>query len=131
MMNRKTSCIQKDPQKETIISNHRPLMCLPMIWKIRTKEEIHCSLKCRGLFPEAQKGTKWTDDILYINQYILKAGKCGYDMDWLQKTSTIWPHKLVWYCQNVWKCIKYTTKSENSSWKELSAGGQTLAAVKI
>ena len=65
-----------------ISSNYRPIMCLPMMWKILTaqiKEEIYYSLVCHGLFPKEQKGyrreTRGTGDLLYIDQHILKATK--------------------------------------------------------
>ena len=41
--------------------------------------KIYCSLLCYGLFPEEQKGYSGgrggTNDLLYIDQYILKEAK--------------------------------------------------------
>ena len=55
----KTTLIQKDTLKGTSSNNYRPIMCLPVIWKILTaqiKEEIYYSLISCGLFPEEGKG---------------------------------------------------------------------------
>ena len=94
----KTTLIQKDPRKGTIPSNYRPITCLPIMWKILTaqiKEEIYYSVDCRGLFPEEQKGcrkgTRGADDLLYIDQHILKEAKNkgkepSHCMDRLQKS---------------------------------------------
>ena len=51
----KTTLIQKDPSKGTAPNNYKPIICLPMMWKISTaqiKEEIYYSLINRGLFPD-------------------------------------------------------------------------------
>ena len=70
--------IQKDPNKGTAPNNHRPITCLPMMWKIsiaQIREEIYYSLISRGLFPEEQKGcckgSRGTAELLYIDQHIL------------------------------------------------------------
>ena len=78
-----TTQIQKSPSPQGKISrNHRPIMCLLMMWKILTvqiREEIYYSLICRGLYLEEQKrfstGTKRTNDLLYTDQYMLKGAK--------------------------------------------------------
>ena len=49
---------QKDPRKGTIPSNYKPIMFLPIIWKILTaliKEEIYYLRDCRGLFLKNKK----------------------------------------------------------------------------
>ena len=78
----KTTLIQKDPIKETAPNNYRPITCLPMMWKILTaqrRKEIYYSLTIHGLFPDEQKGcrkgSRGTEDLLYIDQHILNESK--------------------------------------------------------
>ena len=55
----RTTLIQKHPNKGNAPNNHRPITCLPVMWKILTaqiREEIYHSLTSRGLFPDEQKG---------------------------------------------------------------------------
>ena len=80
----KTTLIQKDPKKETVSNNYRPITCLSIIWKILTaqiREEIYYSLISRDLFPDEQKGwhkrTRGTGELLYIDQHTLKETKTG------------------------------------------------------
>ena len=82
MTKRRAILIQKDPRKRTTPDNYRPIMCLPMMWKILTaqlKEEIYFSLISRGLFPEEQKGcckgARNTGELLNIDQHILNESK--------------------------------------------------------
>ena len=74
--------IQKDPNKETAPNNNRPIICVPMMWKILTaqiREEIYYSLISRGWFPDEQKGCRkgprGTAELLYIDQHILNESK--------------------------------------------------------
>ena len=78
----KTTLIQKDPSKGTAPNNYRPIICLPMMWKILTaqiREEIYYSLISCGLFPDEQKGcrkgSRGTAELLYIDQHILNESK--------------------------------------------------------
>ena len=77
-----TTLIQKDPSKESVSNNYRPITCLPMMWKISTaqiREEIYFSLTNRGLFPGEQKGYhkgfRGTAELLNIYQHILNERK--------------------------------------------------------
>ena len=77
-----TTLIQKDPSKGTAPNNYRPIICLPMMWKILTaqiREEIYYSLTSCGLFPDEQKGCRkgprGTAELLYIDQHILNESK--------------------------------------------------------
>ena len=77
----KTTLIQKDTLKRTAPNNYRPLIYLPVIWKIRTAQigEIYFSLISRGIFPDESKGcrkrTRGTEELLYIDQHILNESK--------------------------------------------------------
>ena len=78
----KTTLIRKDPRKETVPNNYRPITCLPMMWKILTAQirvKIYYSPTSRGLFPDEQKGcrkeSRGTAELLYIDQHILNESK--------------------------------------------------------
>ena len=78
----KTILIQKDPLKGTVPNNYRPIMCLPITWKIHTekiREEIYDLLTSRRLFLEEQKGchkgSRGTGELLYTDQHILDVNK--------------------------------------------------------
>ena len=82
MTKRKTTLIQKDPLKGTSLINYRPITCLRRIWKIITahiREDIYYSLTSRLLFPKEQKGcrkgSRDTEELLYIHQHILNESK--------------------------------------------------------
>ena len=124
MTKRKTTLIQKDPSKRTAPNNYRSITPLPIMWKILTAqiwEEIYYSLTSRGLFPGEQKGcckgSRGTEELLYIDQHILNENKIkwknlamawtdykkAYDMV-LQMDNKLpqnvqnikWSHKLYW-----------------------------------
>ena len=71
----KTTLIQKDPSKETVPNNYRPITCLSMMWKILTTQ----IRESRGLFPDEQKGcrkgSRGTAELLFIDQHILNESK--------------------------------------------------------
>ena len=57
-MKGKTIMIGKDPQKETIPGNYRPITCLPRMWKIltaRIKEYIFTSRESEEYFEKKRK----------------------------------------------------------------------------
>ena len=93
----RTTLIQKDPSKGSVLNNYRLITCLPMMWKILTaqvREEIYYSQTSRGLFLEKQKRcckeSKGTAMLLLIDQHILNESKTrlkksNYGLDWLQK----------------------------------------------
>ena len=82
MTKRRTTLIQKDPNKETTPNNYRPTNCLPMMWKILTaqiSENIYYSLLSHGLYPEELKGCckgSWVRaELLNIDKHILNDSK--------------------------------------------------------
>ena len=82
MTKRKDNINPKGPSKGTAPNNYRPIICLPMMWKILTgqiKEKIYYSLTSRGLFPDEQKGcrkgSRGSAELLYIDQHILNESK--------------------------------------------------------
>ena len=64
------------PNQKNPPNNYRPIICLPMMWKIWTgqiREKINYSIKSRGLFPKEQKGCRkgpsCTGELLYVDQH--------------------------------------------------------------
>ena len=59
VINGKTTLIQKDPENDTISSDHKTITCLLIRLKILSaliREEIYHSQECCELFAEEQKG---------------------------------------------------------------------------
>ena len=57
----RTSLILKDKNKGNIVTNFRPITCLPMVWKLLTgiiSEKIYYHLESKHLLPEEQKGCR-------------------------------------------------------------------------
>ena len=101
---RKTTLIQKDPSNGNAPNNYRPIICLPMMWKILTvqiREKIYDSLTSRRLFPDEQKGcrkrSKGTTELLYVDQHTLNESKTrrkNLAIAWIDyKKHMIWFHK--------------------------------------
>ena len=54
----KTSLLQKDMSKGNVASNHRPITCLPLMWKSLTgviSDQIYAHLDQEKLLQEEQK----------------------------------------------------------------------------
>ena len=78
-MYRRTVLCQKDPVKGNSVENFRPIICLPLMWKLLTgmiSEDIYFSMENENLLPEEQKGyrrkSRGTKDQLLIDKTILK-----------------------------------------------------------
>ena len=78
----KNTLIQKDLSKGIAPNNYKPIICLPMMWKIliaQIREEIYYSLTSRRLFPEEQKGccqgSRSTTELFCIDQHIPNESK--------------------------------------------------------
>ena len=143
----RTTLIQKDPGKGNIASNYRPITCLPLMWKILTgqiAERIYMSMDRRGLLPEEQKGcrigTKGANDLLYIDQMILKEvrkRRKNIAMGWIdyKKAYDMIPHSWILECLRMFKISEPVVKFIGNSmedWKvDLTAAGDKLAEVGI
>ena len=143
----KTALIQKDPLKGAATNNYRPTTCLPMMWKIlRTQiwEEICYSLTSRGLFPEGHrgchKGTSGTEELLYIDQYILNESKTkpkNLDMTWIdyKKIYDMVAQSWIINCLKMYKIshevINFIEKTTKTWRGELEARRKSLAEAKI
>ena len=76
------SLLQKDKSKDNVASNHRPITCLPLMWKFLTgviADQIYAQLDQDKLLPEEQKGcrknSRGTNDLLYIDRAVIKEVK--------------------------------------------------------
>ena len=61
MVKGRTVLIPKDPEKEWVIGNYRPIACLSLMWKLLTgifAEKIYDHLKNNNLLPDEQKGCR-------------------------------------------------------------------------
>ena len=124
----KTTLIQKDPLKKPPPNNYRPIICLPMMWKILTaqiREEIYYSLTSRRLFPKEQKGCyKWsrdTGELLYTDQHNLNESK-SYGLGWLQKGIWYGPAKLHNKLPQKVQNIRWTNKLYRENHENLESG---------
>ena len=137
----KTTLIQKDTSKRTTPNNYRPIIFLPIVWKILTaqiREEIFYSLTSHGLFPDEQKwchkGSRGTPELLYIDQYIVKESKTrqkNLAMAWIdyKKAFDMVPQIWIINCLKMYKIsdevINFIEKTMKT-WKvELTAGGRS------
>ena len=77
-----TVLIQNDPAKGTVVSNYRPIACLPVMWKLLTgifADKIYDHLLMNSILPYEQKGcrkgARGTKDQLLIDKVVLKEVK--------------------------------------------------------
>ena len=57
----RTALLQKDKSKGNIASNYRPIICLPLMWKLLSgviEDRIYGCLDQQKLLPEEQKGCR-------------------------------------------------------------------------
>ena len=78
----RTSLLQKDKSKGNVVSNYRPITCLPLMWKLFTgviADQIYAHWDQEKLLPEEQKGYKkgsrGTNNLLYIDRAVIKEVK--------------------------------------------------------
>ena len=129
----------------TVLINYRPITCLPLMWKILIgviAEEVYKSLEEREILPEEQKGcrkgSKGTNDLLYIDKQILrevKSKRKNIAMGWIdyRKAFDIVPHSWMLECLQMFKVaenVSCLVSNSMKSWKvEMSYGRETLAEV--
>ena len=112
MVTGKTLHCVKNIEKENLVSNFRPITCLPLIWKFLTgtlAEELYEHLKKTNLLPCEQKGcrkeSRDTKDQLLIDKMIVK------DCKRRLTSLTVAPyHKATKWChivghRSAWKCL--------------------------
>ena len=71
----RTSLLQKHKSKDNVASNYRPVTCLPLMWKLLTgviADQIYAHLDQEKLLPGCRKGSRGTNNLLYIDRAVLK-----------------------------------------------------------
>ena len=147
MTKEKTTLIQKDHLKGIAQNNYRPIMFLPMIWKILTaqiSEEIYDLLTSRRLFPEEQKGcrkrSRDTGELLYIDPHILNESKTkrkNLAMAWIDYKKAFYMVPQTWIINCLKMCkisdevINFIEKTIKTWRVVLTTRGKSLAEVQI
>ena len=76
MTKRRTILKLKEKENGKTASNHRPITCLPLVWKLLTPviAEVYGFLDTNLLVPQEQKGcrrkSRGTNDLLFIDKII-------------------------------------------------------------
>ena len=75
----RTTLIQKDPEKGNAANNYRPIVCLPLMWKLLTivlVKNVRAHLSEKNVLLEEQKGcrkdSRGMKDPLLIDNHVLK-----------------------------------------------------------
>ena len=141
----RTSLLHKDKIKGNVTSNHRPITCLPLMWKLLTgviADQIYAHLDQEKLLPEEQKGcrkgSRGTNDLLYIDRAVIKEVKSRHNlaMAWIDyKKAYMVPHLWIIECSDllgVAENIKSLLVNSMKRWKVmLRSGNFELGEVKI
>ena len=82
LTNGRTSLLQKAKSKSNVASTYRPIICLPLMWKLMNRaiaDHIYAHLDQEKLLPEEQKGgrkgCRGTNDLLYTDRAVITAVK--------------------------------------------------------
>ena len=142
-----TVLIMKDESKGPVVSNYRPIACLPTTYKLLTgvlAETIYEHISSHGELPIEQKGCKkksrGTKDQLLIDKMILKnckKAKKNLHMAWIdyKKVYDMVPQSWILKCLELSEIAANTSKLiENSmkTWRTtLVAGSTVLGKVNI
>ena len=98
---------QKDPSKGNAVNNYRPILCLPLMWKLMTETVAECIynfLDVSDKLPVEQKGCKkesrGTKDQLLIDKMILhdcRKRNTNLGMAWIdyKKAYDMAPHSWI------------------------------------
>ena len=143
----RTVLLLKDIKKGNIVSNYRPITCLPLMWKLLTgmiAEDMYIHLEGRGILPEEQKGCKkgsrGTNDLIYIDQQILrevKSRKKNLTTGWIdyKKAYDNVRHSWIKECLHMFGIAENVVSLLDQSmraWKtELTYGNDVLGEVEI
>ena len=143
----RTCLILKDKSKGNIVSNYRPITCLPLMWKLLTgiiAEEIYQHLQEKHLLPDEQKGcrrnSRGTKDQLMIDKMVLRNCKrrmTNLCIAWIdyKKAYDLVPHSWIRRCLKFFKIsgkVRNPLEYAMPQWRvELTSGGERLADVQI
>ena len=135
MDDQKTTLIQNlSLQKRTSLNNYWPIMCLQMMWKILTaqiKEEVNHSLRNRKDAVREPEGQKRYYKLINTSSTRVKRDEKNLPMariDVVSQSCII--HYLKKY-KITDEVIKFIEKTMETWRVELTAGGKSLAEVKI
>ena len=133
-------------QKRNLVSNFRPITCLPIIWKLLTgilAEELYEHLEKTNSLPcgqkEYRKGSRGTKDQLLIGETVVKDCKrrlTSLAVAWIEyfKAYDMVPHNWIQKCMEVFGVAVNVRSFVNASMKlcntELTAGNQRLGNLK-
>ena len=143
----KTVLRQKHPSKGNAVDNSRPILCLPLMWKLMTRtiaESIYNFLDVNDKLPVEQKGCKkksrGTKDQLLTDKTILRDCRIRHTnmgMAWIdyKKAYDMVPHswileslELVQGSDNILEFVKRSI----ANWQtELTSCGESLVKVNI
>ena len=143
----RTCLILKDKNKGNVVSNFRPITCLPVIWKLFTGilgEEIYRHLEMSNLLPDEQKGCRHecrgTKDNLMIDKMVFKNCKSrltNLSFAWIdyRKAYDMVPHSWIIKCLKSFKIadnIVEVIMRSMENWKvQLTSAGKNLGEVNI
>ena len=143
----KTSLIMKDKEKGPIVSNFRPITCLPLMWKLLTSvlsDAMYEHLEGKGLLVDEQKGcrrkSRGTKDQLLIDKMVMRSCKrrlCGLGMAWIdyRKAYDLIPHTWLLKCMNMFglasNMVSLLENSMNTWRTELTSGKNVFGEVPI
>ena len=139
--------LQKDKSKGNVASNYRPIICLPLMWKLLTvviADQIYAHLDDEKVLPEEQKGcrkgSRGTNDLLCFDRAVIKEVKSrnkNLAMAWIdyKKAYDMVPHYWVVQCLDLFgvaENIKSLLVNSMEKWKVmLCSGNSELGEVKI
>ena len=143
----KTLLCVKEVEKGNLVSNFRPITCLPLMWKLLTgilAEEMYGYLETKNILPIEQKGcrkkSRGTKDQLLIDKMVVsncRRRHTNLSMGWIdyRKAYDMVPHswitktmKMYGIAENMRDLIYNSMKGWNT---KLTAGNQTLGEVNI
>ena len=137
----RTSLSQKDKTKGNVASNYRLITSSPLTWKLLTgviPDQIYAHLDQEKLLPEEQKGcrkgSRGTNDLLYIDQAVIKEVKSGDKnlamvcIDY-KKAYDMVPHLWIIECLDLFgvaENIKSLLVNSMEKWKIMLCSGNSV-----
>ena len=143
----KTVLCQNDPSKGNAVDNYRPILCLPLMWKLMTgtaAESIYNFVDMNDELPVEQKGCKkesrGTKDQLLIDQMILRDCRkrhTNLGMAWIdyEKAYDMVPHSWILesleFVQVFCNILEFVKRSMANWQTELTSCRESLVKVNI
>ena len=136
----RTTLFQKDKSKGNVASNYKPVTCLSLMGKLLTgviADQIYAHLNQEKLLREelkgCRKGSRGTNDLLYIDRAVIKEVKSGNKnlaMAWIdyKKAYDMVPHSWIIECLDffgVAENIKSLLVNSMEKWKVMLCSGNS------